>query len=180
MVLEVMGRDAGHIALAMDISGGADVILIPEIGYLIEGIATKIRSLRERGRNFALVAVAEAVKTVDGDTVTVAGGESHLGGIGHYLGDRIAEATEAETRVTVLGHTQRGGAPAPRDRLFARAFGVHAVDLIAEGRFDRMVEPAMLQCAAAGCNRRVSGRRFCRNAGQHRPRTRHLYRRLNS
>ena len=146
MVLEVMGRDAGHIALATGISGGADVILIPEIGYSIEGIAAKIRSLGERGRNFALVVVAEAVKTVDGDTVTVADGESRLGGIGHYLGDRIAEATEAETRVTVLGHTQRGGVPSPRDRLFASAFGVHAVDLIAEGQFDRMVAWSSRQC----------------------------------
>jgi len=138
MILEVMGRDAGHIALAAGISGGADVILIPEIGYTIEGIAAKIRSLRDRGRNFALVVVAEAVKTIEG--------ESRFGGIGHYLGDRISEATEAETRVTVLGHIQRGGVPSPRDRLFASAFGVHAVDLIAEGRFDRMVAWSARQC----------------------------------
>jgi len=139
MVMEVMGRDAGHIALATGIAGGADVILIPEIPYSIDGISGKIRALRERGRNFALVVVAEAVKTANGDTVTVDGDGHRLGGVGHYLGARIAEATGAETRVTVLGHIQRGGVPSPRDRLFAGAFGVHAVDLIAQGGFDRMV-----------------------------------------
>jgi 6-phosphofructokinase 1 len=146
MVLEVMGRDAGHIALATGISGGADVILIPEIPYSIDGIAAKIKSLRDRGRNFALVVVAEAVKTAAGDTVKVADTENRLGGIGHYLGARIAEATGAETRVTVLGHIQRGGVPSPRDRLFASAFGVHAVDLIAKGSFDRMVAWSSRQC----------------------------------
>ena len=147
MVLEVMGRDAGHIALASGVSGGADVILIPEIPYSIAGIAAKIRALRERGRNYALVVVGEAVKTADGETVTVTDGfGTRLGGIGHYLGDRIAEATEAETRVTVLGHIQRGGTPSPRDRLFASAFGVRAVDLIADGRFDRMVAWSARQC----------------------------------
>jgi 6-phosphofructokinase 1 len=148
MVLEVMGRDAGHIALATGISGGADVILIPEIPYSMEGISAKIRALRHRGRNFALVVVAEAVRTIDGETIDVTrdDGGSRLGGVGHYLGERIAETTGAETRVTVLGHIQRGGVPSPRDRLFASAFGVHAVDLIAEGSFDRMVAWSNRQC----------------------------------
>ncbi|AWK88455.1 ATP-dependent 6-phosphofructokinase [Azospirillum thermophilum] len=141
MVLEVMGRDAGHIALAAGIAGGADVILIPEIAYSIEAVAAKIRQVRSTGRNFALVVVSEAVKTLDGSGVTRAyhGGETRYGGIGSYIGDRISEATGAETRVTVLGHVQRGSPPSPRDRLIASAFGVHAVDLIAEGQFDRMV-----------------------------------------
>lgn len=141
MVLEVMGRDAGHIAIAAGIAGGADVILIPEIPYSLGGIAAKIEALKAQGRNFALVVVAEAVKTEAGAAVkqTQAAGQVNYGGIGHYLAARIAEVTGSETRVTVLGHLQRGGMPTDRDRLMASIFGVRAVDLIAEGRFDRMV-----------------------------------------
>lgn len=141
MVLEVMGRDAGHIALAAGIAGGADVIVIPEIRYSMQAIADKVEELRREGRTFALVVVAEAVTTVEGDPITVVhtGDQRRYGGIGHYLGERIARATGAETRVTVLGHLQRGGEPTHRDRVLASAFGVHAVDLVAQGRFDRMV-----------------------------------------
>jgi 6-phosphofructokinase 1 len=141
MVLEVMGRDAGHIALAAGISGGADVILIPEIPYRIEKVAAKIKQVRQQGRNFALVVVSEAVRTLDGLELQreYLGGEKRFGGIGNYIGEAIAQATGAETRVTVLGHVQRGSMPSPRDRLIASAFGVHAVDLIAEGKYDRMV-----------------------------------------
>ncbi len=141
MILEVMGRDAGHIALSAGIAGGADVILIPEIDYRIDSIAKKIVALRDAGRNFALVVVAEAVTTESGEPVKQrqSGGAVNYGGIGHYFAERIAEATGAETRVTVLGHVQRGGAPTPMDRLMGTAFGVHAVDLIAEEKFDHMV-----------------------------------------
>lgn len=141
MVLEVMGRDAGHIALVSGIAGGADVILIPEIPYRLDRVAAKIESLKRRGRNFALVVVAEAVKTEEGEPLLTAhaGGKPTYGGIGQYISERIAELTGAETRVTVLGHVQRGGTPVARDRLLACAFGVHAVDLIAAGKFDRMV-----------------------------------------
>ncbi len=141
IILEVMGRDAGHIALVSGISGGADVILIPEIPYQMENITAKIASLRSQGRSHALIVVAEAVKTESGETIGVRkkSGGVRYGGIGNYLGDRIAELTGAETRVTVLGHLQRGGTPTPRDRLMASVFGVHAVDLIAEGKFGRMV-----------------------------------------
>ena len=141
MLLEVMGRDAGHIALNAGIAGGADIILIPEIPYSIESIARKIEALKREGRNFALAVIAEAVKTETGERVTTqqADGGQTYGGIGHYIGARIAQATGAETRVTVLGHVQRGGMPAPHDRLMASIFGVRAVDLIAEGKFDRLV-----------------------------------------
>ncbi len=141
MVLEVMGRDAGHIALNAGIAGGADVILVPEIPYRIEAVAAKIEGLKAQGRNFALVVVAEAVRTEAGEAVTQrqGGGAVTYGGIGDYIGSRIAEATGAETRVTVLGHLQRGGMPSARDRLMGSIFGVHAVDLIARGAFDRMV-----------------------------------------
>ena len=141
MVLEVMGRDAGHIALATGIAGGADVILVPEIPYTLERVANHIRHIRARGRNFALVVVSEAVRTEEGESITQSffGGQQRLGGIGHYIGARIAEMCQAETRVTVLGHVQRGGQPSAQDRLLAAAFGVYAVNLIAAGTYDRMV-----------------------------------------
>jgi 6-phosphofructokinase 1 len=141
MVLEVMGRDAGHIALAAGIAGGADVILLPEISYTVEAVAAHIETVRRQGRNFALVVVAEAVKDHAGQRVRQqhSGGGLTYGGIGHSLGDALARATGAETRVTVLGHVQRGSQPSWSDRLLASAFGVHAVDLIANGKFDRMV-----------------------------------------
>lgn len=140
MVLETMGRDAGHIALTAGIAGGADVILIPEIPYRLSHVVAHIQGIKARGRNFALVVVAEAVKTEGGEPVTGAlGGFGQYGGIGHYIARRLHELTGAETRVTVLGHVQRGTSPSPRDRLMGSIFGVHAVDLIAAGRFDRMV-----------------------------------------
>jgi 6-phosphofructokinase 1 len=141
MVLEVMGRDAGHIALGAGVAGGADVILIPEIPYTLENICKKITSLAQKGRNFALVIVAEAVKKENGEIATLANelGRPRYGGIGQYLGEKIQKITGAETRVTALGHVQRGGQPCSWDRIIASAFGVSAVDLIAAGKFDRMV-----------------------------------------
>lgn len=141
MILEVMGRDAGHIALSAGIAGGADVILIPEIEYTIENIAKKINAVKAGGRNFALVIVSEAVRTPDGrkHEVVYHGGETRYGGIGDFLGMKIAQATQSETRVTVLGHVQRGAAPSYNDRLLAAAFGVKAVELLAQGKYGRMV-----------------------------------------
>lgn len=138
MILEVMGRDAGHIALSAGIAGGADMILIPEIPYTLETICTAIQNL---GRNFATIIVAEAVCTEAGEKVTSTNrlGHCRLGGIGEYLADHITERIGAETRVTVLGHVQRGGIPSPLDRVIATAFGVEAVDLIAAGKYDHMV-----------------------------------------
>ncbi|HEV2302667.1 MAG TPA: ATP-dependent 6-phosphofructokinase [Stellaceae bacterium] len=149
MVLEVMGRDAGHIAIAAGIAGGADIVLIPEIPYRLEAVAAHIDRLRQAGRNFALVVVAESVRDPAGGLVhrtLPGGGTQSYGGIGEVLADEIARLTGAETRVTVLGHLQRGGEPSAGDRLLASAFGVYAVDLVAAGRFDRMV---------AWANRRV-------------------------
>ena len=141
MILEVMGRDAGHIALAAGIAGGADIILIPEIPYRMEVVAAHIDALRRGGRNFALVVVAEAVADLTGQTIRQRQSHGALtyGGIGQILGHALAELTGAETRVTVLGHVQRGGQPDWDDRILGSAFGVHAVDLIAAGRFDRML-----------------------------------------
>jgi 6-phosphofructokinase 1 len=141
MILEVMGRDAGHIALSAGIAGGADIILIPEIPYSLDAIAAHIDKMRQNGRNFALVIVGEAVRDRSGQPVHRhhATGGSTYGGVGHMLGEEISRLTGAETRVTILGHVQRGSQPTWDDRMIASAFGVHAVDLIAAGRFDRMV-----------------------------------------
>jgi len=141
MILEVMGRDAGHIALNSGIAGGADVILIPEIPYSIKNISKHIENIRSNGRNHALIVVAEAVRKEDDSKATVkyADGEIRLGGIGSFIGDEIYKLTDAEIRVTVLGHVQRGAQPTHRDRLIASAFGVYAVDLIAKEKFNRIV-----------------------------------------
>lgn len=141
MILEVMGRDAGHIAISAGIAGGADIILIPEIPYSVDGICNTIKQHHEQGRDYCIIIVAEAVRTEKGDPVTITyqGDQCRFGGVGHYLAQRICEQIGAETRVTMLGHTQRGGTPSPLDRLIGGAFGVAAVDLIAEGRFDHMV-----------------------------------------
>ena len=141
MILEVMGRDAGHIALNAGIAGGADVILIPEINYSIDGIINKLKKMNNYGINHSLIIVAEAVKQEDGNSsmVKFADGEVRLGGIGTYIAHKIMEKSSAECRVTTLGHVQRGAPPTTQDRILASAFGVHAVDLLAQKKFDRMV-----------------------------------------
>lgn len=141
MILEVMGRDAGHIAISAGIAGGADVILIPEISYTVDRVCHTIKERQEQGKNYSLVVVSEAVRTETGVCVmsTDRLGQCRYGGIGQYLADEICTRIGAETRVTVLGHVQRGGTPSPLERLIASAFGVAAVDLIAEAQYDRMV-----------------------------------------
>ncbi len=141
MILEVMGRDVGHIALTAGVSGGADVILIPEIPYSLTGIANRLQTVSARGRKHALLVVAEGCGTETGDKVTQDrdGGRARYGGIGQYLAERLEDLIEAEIRVTVLGHVQRGGMPSMRDRMIASAFGVRAVDLIAQGGADLVV-----------------------------------------
>ena len=141
MILEVMGRDAGHIALNAGIAGGADVILIPEIPYSFDGIIHQLNRLSSFGINHSLMVVAEAVKQVDGNQsiISFADGEQRLGGIGNYISNGIMKKTEIECRVTSLGHVQRGAPPTTQDRILASAFGVYAVDLLAKKKFDRMV-----------------------------------------
>jgi ATP-dependent phosphofructokinase / diphosphate-dependent phosphofructokinase len=141
MILEVMGRDAGHIAIAAGIAGGADVILIPEIPYQIDHICHKIKHRQEKGKNYCLIIVSEAVRTPAGEALTITNrwGQSRYGGIGEFLADQISTYIGAETRVTVLGHIQRGGTASPLDRLVAAAFGVAAVNLIEKGKYDYMV-----------------------------------------
>jgi len=141
MVVELMGRNAGWIALSGGVAATADVILIPEIPYDIKRVCDKIQERYSEGRNFAIVVVAEGAFPVGGEPLfrRQGGGKQHLGGIGAVLAEEIAETTGQETRHLVLGHLQRGGGPNAQDRLLALRFGVAAVDLVAEGRFGCMV-----------------------------------------
>lgn len=143
IILELMGRDAGWIALKAGIAGGADVILIPEIPYDIEVVADKINTRNRRGAKFSIVVVAEGAKPVGGEAVYQAerqvGGERRLGGIGESLAVQLKGHCEAEVRVTVLGHLQRGGSPSAFDRLLATRFGAVAVHLVAQGKLGHMV-----------------------------------------
>jgi len=144
MLLEVMGRTAGWLALGSGIAGGGDVILIPEIPYRLESICEAIRTRQRRGKHFSIVVVSEGAKPVGGQVVirqTVAGSPEaiRLGGISAVLSKQIEEATGVETRYTILGHLQRGGAPSPFDRYLATQFATSAVELLARGRFNRMV-----------------------------------------
>ena len=141
MILEVMGRDAGHIALNAGIAGGADIILIPEIKYSLKSIAKHIEKIKLKERSHILIVIAEAVRKEDGSKAYVKylNGQVRLGGIGNYISDRVSNMTKVETRVTVLGHLQRGAQPSHKDRLIASAFGVYAVDMIAQKKFNRIV-----------------------------------------
>jgi 6-phosphofructokinase 1 len=143
MVLEVMGRNAGWIALATGVAGGADAILIPEMPYDIQVVCQKIMSLREKGQRYSLVVVAEGATPVGGTQQFLIKGDSiyqgRLGGIGYMVGNSLAECTDADVRVTVLGHVQRGGQPTPRDRWLATRFGAAAVHLVAQQRWGFMV-----------------------------------------
>lgn len=140
MVIEVMGRDAGWIALHAGLAGGSHVILIPEIPFTIESICEKIRD-REmlKKRSFSLVVVAEGVKLPAKDALGKPFPEAKPGQIANSIAFAIREFTGKETRVTVLGHIQRGGSPSPFDRILATRFGVHAADLIARSEFGKMV-----------------------------------------
>jgi len=142
MVIELMGRDAGFIALNAGVSGGADVILIPEIPFKYQSVIAKVRARSERGSKFSILAVSEGAKPLDGEQVFSRQGDEvyvpRLGG----MGQRVAEELEKagfESRVTVLGHVQRGGTPTAFDRWLATRYGAAAVRLAARGGFDRMV-----------------------------------------
>jgi ATP-dependent phosphofructokinase / diphosphate-dependent phosphofructokinase len=145
MVLEVMGRDAGWIALGAAIAGGADVVLIPEIPYRVESILRKIEDRTPGGRGFVIIVVAEGAHPADGEVISRKSDEVGyqnriLGGIGRFLAGQVKEyAPDVEVRVTVLGHLQRGGIPCAFDRILATQFGVAAVDLVKEQKYGYMV-----------------------------------------
>jgi len=145
MVVEVMGRHAGWIATHAGIAGGADAILVPERPFDIEQVVAHLRRRHERGRSFSIVVVAEGATPREGtlqtraDTPTDAFGHERLGGIGVTLEQEIERRTGFESRVTILGHVQRGGTPVAFDRVLATRFGVAAMDAVAAGRFGCMV-----------------------------------------
>lgn len=144
MILEVMGRYAGWIALKSGIAGGADVILIPEIPYDINKVAEKIIERKKVGKHFSIVVVAEGAKSSAGDVVVSkvvkdSPDPVRLGGVGNKIAEEIEVLTGIETRVTVLGHLQRGGRPIPYDRILSTRLGVAAVDLIAKNEYGKMV-----------------------------------------
>jgi 6-phosphofructokinase 1 len=146
MVVEVMGRHAGWIAVHSGMAGGGDVILIPERPFDLDEVSEAISARHARGKNFSIIVVAEGARL---DSKKVEGvvkqsedldefGHVRLGGIGHFLGREIENRTGFETRVTVLGHVQRGGSPTAHDRILATLFGVRAHDLVREGKFGMM------------------------------------------
>jgi ATP-dependent phosphofructokinase / diphosphate-dependent phosphofructokinase len=143
MVLEVMGRYAGWIALYAGVAGGADVILIPEIPFTYASICAKIREREADGKRFTLIAIAEGAREKGGGFVTAAPAETErearLGGIGAFVADEVKKRTGKETRVCVLGHLQRGGSPTTFDRALCTMYGVEAVERIAAGDYGTMV-----------------------------------------
>ena len=146
MVLEVMGRHAGWIALHAGIAGGGDVILIPEIPWTFDGICQKVLEREREGKRFTLIVVAEGARLPDGGLVHDGGSTASterrqvkLGGIGEIVANEVAGRLKREVRALVLGHLQRGGTPTAFDRVLATQFGAHAVRLVHEGRFGQMV-----------------------------------------
>jgi len=144
MVVEVMGRNSGWIAAYSGMAGGGDCILVPEIKFNMDEVCALIRKRIDRGREFAIVVVAEGAAPADSDQPITKGGHmdefghAQLGGIGDWLGHQIEQRTGIETRVTVLGHVQRGGTPTAFDRVLATRFGLKAVELVREKQFGYM------------------------------------------
>ncbi len=144
IILEVMGRYTGWIALEAGLAGGADIILIPEKPFDIEKICEYIKQRHARGRNFSIIVVAEGAKPKGGVEIVYSEsldefGHIRLGGVGYFIGKEIEKCINLETRVVVLGHLQRGGSPTAFDRVLATRFGISAIDLVHRERFDRMV-----------------------------------------
>lgn len=142
MVIEVMGRHAGWIALESGLAGGADVILIPEFPIIIEDVCRIIKSRHSRGKTFSIVVVAEGARMEEKEILQEkkldAFGHVRLGGIGQILSEQIEKHTGFETRVTVLGHIQRGGTPTAYDRVLGTRYGVKAMELVIAGKFGQM------------------------------------------
>lgn len=148
MVVEVMGRHTGWIAVMSGIAGGADAIMIPEQELSVEETCDIIAKRHARGKDFSIVVVSEGAKIKSGDgearmvvqsDAVDAFGHARLGGVGNVLGKEIEERTGFETRVVVLGHVQRGGTPTARDRILATRYGIKAADLVNEEEFGQMV-----------------------------------------
>ena len=144
IILEVMGRYTGWIALESGLAGGADVILIPEKPFEVAEICEYITQRQKRGRNFSVVIVSEGAKPKDGKEIVYSDGVDEfgnlrLGGVGYFLGKEIEKCIGTETRVVVLGHIQRGGTPTAFDRILGTRLGIAAIELVHEGKFGFMV-----------------------------------------
>jgi phosphofructokinase-like protein len=144
MILEVMGRYTGWIALEAGIAGGADVVLIPEKPFDINEVCKYIMQRLESGKTFSLVVAAEGAKPKGAKNIVYGAGSDEfghprLGGIGYYVGKEIERCTGIETRIVVLGHLQRGGSPTAFDRVLATRYGIAAIDAVHDGQFGRMV-----------------------------------------
>jgi 6-phosphofructokinase len=141
MVIEVMGRHAGWIALYGGLAGGADIILLPEIPFDYEKIAEAVRKRIEDGCLSTMIVVAEGARPKDGviRTRATTSGEYRMGGIAEAVAEELTMRTDREVRVCVLGHLQRGGAPTTLDRILGTRFGIHAVEMIASGKYGYMV-----------------------------------------
>ena len=144
MILEVMGRNAGWIALHSGSAGGADIILIPEVPYSMDAICKAIKKRAQHGKKFSLIVVAEGAREKGGKIIEKKSDPKNpypikLGGIGKYLEERLEKSTGLETRSASLGHIQRGGSPVPADRNLGTLFGTHAVGLIHRRKWAQMV-----------------------------------------
>jgi 6-phosphofructokinase 1 len=144
MVIELMGRYAGWITLYAGVAGGADIILLPEFPYDLEKVCDKIMQRKKAGKSFSIVVVSEGARPRGGDmvverTVVESFDPIRLGGIGKKVGEDIEDRLGIETRVTVLGHVQRGGGPTAFDRVLSTQFGIAALDLVTQRKFGRMV-----------------------------------------
>jgi 6-phosphofructokinase 1 len=145
IVCEVMGRDAGWIALWTGVAGGADVILVPEKPIDLDHVCAQLKERHDRGKGFSIVVVAEGAKLPASDAQATHGtkvdefGHARLSGIGQFLGEEIEKRTGYETRSVNLGHTQRGGTPTAFDRMLATRYGSAAIDLVHEGKFGQLV-----------------------------------------
>jgi 6-phosphofructokinase 1 len=143
MVVEVMGRDAGWIAAHAGIASGAHIVLVPEEEFDIQKVCAAVQARRRAGKNFTLIVTAEGARVKQGQVTTAQEldqfGHPKLGGIGHLIAAEIEKSTGIETRDVVLGHILRGGPPLAFDRVLCTRLGVAAMDLVAKGRFDRMV-----------------------------------------
>ena len=164
MIVEVMGRRAGWIALYSGLAGGGDIILIPEIPYDIEVVIEAVKARSRRGRRFSIIVVAEGAKPVGGDVVVRrivkdASEPVRLGGISFVLGKQLEDISRLETRAVVLGHIQRGGSPTPFDRILGTRLGAFAVDMIARSEFGCMAGIRGTSCVGVSLKEAAQGYR---------------------
>jgi 6-phosphofructokinase 1 len=143
MVVEVMGRDAGWLALDAGLAGGADAILIPEIPFHLDALRSKLKAREREGAKFSIVVVAEGARPVDGEQIYQDSRDPlasrRLGGIGAWVAEQVCAQLDREVRTTVLGHIQRGGTPSAFDRKLGTWFGSEAIELVSRGAWGQMV-----------------------------------------